>query len=829
MSKLYVSFIWHMHQPYYKDNSENLSMFPWVRLHGIKNYYNMVSILKEFPKIRQTFNLVPGLLLQIKEYLEGKTTDLWLEKTLKRVSELDDKDKKFILDNFFLLNKEKMGFIFPRFKELYHKKINREEYTPQDFLDLQVLYNLAWFDPDLRKRDSFLNHLVGKGRNFTEEEKRKLIDKQFEILGKLFSLYKTLQESGQIEIIFSPFFHPIMPLLIDINSAKVSTPELPLPFDYFSFIEDAEKQLLLGKDYYKEIFNRESLGIWPSEQAISPEFIKLISKFGIKWFVSDEKVLFKSLGEKIIRDREGFISEPEVLYKPYKINLGGKEVFGVFRDQFLSDRIGFVYMNYSPEDGAKDLYSRLLKIKKSLPQNLEFLVTIALDGENCWEYYDNDGREFLRNLYSLLSDSEEIETTTVKDFIEKTQNFGELNNVFTGSWINADLTTWIGEIEENVAWEYLTITRKLVEKREDQVDWISLMAAEGSDWFWWYGDDQESGYDEIFDDIFRAHLKNVYRSIGKDYPSFLDFPIVFRNPLWRNRKSLIFTPHIDGIITSEDEWALSSLNLLRNNKGKLVTELYFGYDFKNLYFRLDLKDKAINYLSEDYRIFINFYSKDKTDYTLSLKLEKNPTDNVLIGVKDIIEIGIPWEKFSGFDRRSKIYFEIELYKNTERVEKLEDEEKFFFRIPNLMDEIITKLFLSKNPSQKVEISTILISRKNLYNLYSKINVTQDILQRDFTEVENRDKILKVTKHISLRELLFLIQSINDLRAFGFLNGYVLYPIGKVSKIDGIYVLEPKNILVKFLEKYVEKEKLVIPVEKNKFGRIEIYGLGTGIF
>ncbi len=824
MSKLYISFIWHMHQPYYKDNSENLAIFPWVRLHGIKNYYNMVSILKEFPKIRQTFNLVPSLLLQIKEYLDGKITDLWLEKTLKRVSELDDKDRRFILDNFFLLNKEKMGFVFSRFKELYYKKLNSEEYTGQDFLDLQVLYNLAWFDPDLRKRDSFLNYLVEKGRNFTEEEKRKLIDKQFEVLGKLFSLYKTLQESGQIEIIFSPFFHPIMPLLIDTNSAKVSTPELPLPFDYFSFIEDAEKQLLLGKEYYKEIFNRDPLGIWPSEQAISPDFIKLLSKFGIKWFVSDEKVLFKSLGENIIRDGEGFISKPEVLYKPYKINLGDKEVFGVFRDQFISDRIGFVYMNYSPEDGAKDLYSRLLKIKKSLPRNSEFLVTIALDGENCWEYYDNDGREFLRNLYSLLSESEEIETITVKDFIEKTQNFGELKNVFTGSWINADLTTWIGEIEENVAWEYLTITRKLVEKRKGQVDWVSLMAAEGSDWFWWYGDDQESGYDEIFDHIFRSHLKNVYKSIGKDYPSFLDFPIVFRKPIWKNRRSLIFTPHIDGIITSEDEWALSSLNLLKNNKGKLVAGLYYGYDLKNLYFRVDLKDKAINYLNDDYQISINFYSRNKTGYIWSLKLGKDNSDNILLGVKDIIEISIPWENFSEFDRKSKIYFEIELYKNNERIEKFEDKEKFWFRTPDLMDEIVTKLFLSKSPSQKVEILTMLICRKNLYNLYSKINITQDTLQKDFIEVESRGEILKVIKHISLRELLFLIQSISDLKVFGFLNRYVFYPVGKVSKIDNGYVLEPKNILVKLLEKYVEKEKLVIPIEKNKFGRIEIYGL-----
>ncbi|MFN3699596.1 MAG: glycoside hydrolase family 57 protein, partial [Dictyoglomus sp.] len=367
MNKLYVAFIRHMHQPYYKDVSKNVSIFPWVRLHAIKNYYNMVSILKAFPRIKQTFNLVPSLLLQIKEYIKGETTDLWLEKTLKRVKDLTIEDKKFILENFFLLNKEKMGFVFPRYKELYDKKIRGEDYNEQDFLDLQVLYNLAWFDPELRTLDSFLNYLRIKGQNFTEEEKIKLIEKQFEVMKELFGLYKSFQESGQIEIIFSPFFHPIMPLLINTESAKFSTPELPLPFVYFSFVEDAKRQLKLGKEFYKELFDKEPYGMWPSEQAVSPELVELISEFNIRWIVTDEKVLFKTLGKEVTRDKNGFVLEPEILYKPYKLTIKDKEVFILFRDQFLSDRIGFVYMNYPPMEGAKDFYHRLLKIKESLP------------------------------------------------------------------------------------------------------------------------------------------------------------------------------------------------------------------------------------------------------------------------------------------------------------------------------------------------------------------------------------------------------------------------------------------------------------------------------
>lgn len=834
MNKLYVSFIWHMHQPYYKDISENLSVFPWVRLHAVKNYYNMISILKDFPKIRQTFNLVPSLLLQIKEYINGETTDLWLEKTLKKASELTNDDKIFILEKFFLLNKEKMGFIFPRYKELYDKKKNCEDYTEQDFLDLQVLYNLAWFDPEFRELDPFLRFLKNKGKNFTEEEKIRLVKKQFEIMNQLFSMYRSLQNSGQIEITFSPFFHPIMPLLLDTTSAKISTPDLPLPFIHFSYFEDAKRQISLGKNFYKEIFGVEPNGMWPSEQAVSPDFLRMVSEFNIKWIVTDEKILFKTLGGELVRDNDGFISNPEVLYKPYRIDIDGREIYILFRDQFLSDRIGFVYMNYPPKEGAEDFYYRLLKIKESLPANNNYLVVIALDGENCWEYYDNDGREFLRHLYALLSESKDIETVTVKDYLDKNVNFGSLNTIFTGSWIKADLTTWIGEVEENLGWEYLSFTRKYLEKRlhrnkelEKKIDWKSLLAAEGSDWFWWYGEDQESGYDEVFDSIFRTHLKNVFKSINKNYPSFLDFPIVFKSPLWRNRTSFIFTPTIDGKISDDKEWELSSLNLLEKS-GEYITGIYYGYDFDNLYLRLDGKYTFKEYLNAGYSLEFVFYSLDEKKDKVNFKIFKNASidKNIKFAYEDILEIAISLQVFNNVHNKdSEWYFEIRLFdENNYLIEKIINQEKFRFRKPNYLDEIITKLYLLEGKSNKVELESWLVFRKDVHNLYTKVNILQEILCKDYLEVVKYPNIIKVVKHISVREFLLFLLFLKDLKSFGLLDWYIYNPVSNIEKYENRYLLRPSSKLYWFLKNFLKSAKTEISIDLEKIGSIEIYGL-----
>jgi len=863
--KLYVAFIWHMHQPYYRDTNKKFSFFPWVRLHAIKNYYNMVSILKDFPKIKQTFNLVPSLVLQIQEYLERKTTDDWLEKTLIPAHDLSEEDKKFILDNFFLLNIGKMISPFERFRELYEKRQKGENYTEQDFLDLQTLYNLAWFDPDLREKDTFLKSLCAKGRSFTEEEKIKLIDKQFEIMSAILSLYKGLQELGQIEVIFSPFFHPILPLLIDTNSAKIATPDLPLPSFTFRYKEDAKSQISLGKDFYKNIFGKEPLGMWPSEEAVSPEVVELSYDLGIKWLISDEKILFRTISKDVIRNSEGFLSEPYILYKPYRININGKYVDMVFRDQFLSDRIGFVYMNFSPYDGAKDLFNRLLKIKESLPDG-NFIVTIALDGENCWEYYDNDGRDFLRYLYNFISESSEIETITVGDFLNKFPPQDELNTLFTGSWVDTDLTTWIGEKEENIAWDYLSIVRNFIERKlrrdpelKNKLDWTSLYAAEGSDWFWWYGDDQDSGHDEIFDQIFRNHLKNVYTSLGITPPSFLDIPIVIRKPLWQQRESFISTPVLDGKITHSSEWDLSSLNLL-DGPQNYIKGIYYTYDLDNLYLRLDFRGNLKElfkenfsircYFSHPQKLFRNRHIRGRKEsfcFPIALELNIfNDDSEILLAqgdenwqvleknnfsvINDIVEIKIPLSLFEG-RKGEKINFGVCLFKDNDLLEILPDKDAFLFIIPGLLEEIITKLFVNRL-NKKVYGEWILIPNRDYHNIYSKFIVTQENLT-NFEGEENYDEIKILRKILIPEELIMILQTIRDYRSFNVSSYTVPYKFIKVEKEDGVYRLIPRESFIKVITQIYERNEMLKKIFKEKFrdaswdkscGSIEIYGL-----
>lgn len=871
--KLYLAFVWHMHQPYYKDNQKNIYLFPWVRLHAIKNYYNMVSILKDFPKIKQTFNLVPSLILQLEDYIYNNAKDLWLEKTLIPAGDLSNEDKEFIIDKFFWLNLEKKVLIHPRYKELWEKRQRKEEYNVQDFLDLQVLYNLCWFDPEYREEDKFLKKLWEKERFYSEGEKYEVIKKQWEVMRKIIPLYKELQEKEQIEITFSPFFHPILPLLYDTNTAKVSTPDLSLPSFPFHYPQDAEEQIKLGIDFYKKHFNRYPKGMWPSEQAVSPEIIEISSDFSIQWIISDEKILFKSMNKEIIRDPDGYLIEPTILYKPYKINIKGKSINMVFRDAFLSDRIGFVYMHYSPKDGVLDFYNRILNIKNSLPKDYPYLLTVALDGENCWEYYDNDGRDFLRNLYTLLSETQEIETIKVSEYLEKFPPKHELNYIHTGSWIEGDLTTWIGEKEENIAWNYLRMVRDFVEEKikrtpeiKNKIDWISLYASEGSDWFWWFGDDQDSGKDEIFDLIFRLHLKNVYLSIKEDPPSFLDVPIVIKKPIWIEKEPLIMTPNIDGIITYEDEWKDGSLNLMK--KEGIIKGVYYAYDLNNFYLRIDLNFSLFEFFNQGFYIDIYFSHPQETarniyvrgekrvlGYPLSLNIRiKNEKEYELwkamgeekwrlierienIKAKDILELAIPLNCFE--ERKGeKVCFSFVILKDEKIIDLFPQENGFCFIIPGLLEEILTKVIKVQRSNLGLNffITSFLIPNKiKLYHAYSKIITTYDRNLQEGEEVTYQGLIIR--RYLTIEDFWLILHGIRELRKFLLGNYQVSFRLKMVEKRNGNYILTPRDTLKSFVYLYLSQQKIEvfqkflevlerIPNGKEDilWGAIEIVGL-----
>jgi len=640
---LYLAIFWHQHQPFYYDSSKNMMLLPWVRMHAIKDYYDMASILQNYPQVKANFNLVPSLLYQLELYLKHGVKDKYLVLTEKSADELTDEDKDFILRRFFDTNWDRIIKRFPRYWELLQKRGASatddvilkaiKSFTVQDFRDLQVWFNLAWFDPDFQENDPDLARLIEKGKDFTEEDKKIVIAKQYYIMSQIVSIHEKLQRKKQIEVTTTPFFHPILPLLVDSKSARIAIEDIPLPKATISYPEDALAQLKMAVNYYRANFKQDPKGLWPSEGSVSKDIIPYVAQAGIKWMASDEEVLSKSLGVPIVRDSKGNVLNPEVLYQPYYVEKDGKKVAMVFRDKNLSDKVGFVYSGMKGENAAKDFMGYLERIYEKVKDKDEpYLVTVILDGENCWEWYEKDGKEFLHTLYKLLSDSPYIETVRLSDYLEKYPPKKTIENLHAGSWVDGTFSTWIGEDEENRAWDLLDTARKELVyatlKARQAVSpvlnpdklmnnfhkaWFELYAAEGSDWFWWYGDDQDSGNDLGFDQLFRQHLTNVYNLIGKEPPPALSLPIVKigeEKPVQALQAK--FTPKIDGKVDPEDEWKNSAIYEAKKGVGlfaqpaEYIEKLYMGMDNDSLYFLVESKKDLKEFLGKPYYLAIYF-------------------------------------------------------------------------------------------------------------------------------------------------------------------------------------------------------------------------------
>ena len=619
--RLNVAFLWHMHQPLYKDPSNGEYTLPWVLFHATKDYYDMAAILDEFPSVHQTFNLVPCLIEQINEYASGKARDKYRLISAKRASDLTGEDKAFILQFFFQANWDNMIKPIARYWELLRKRgVSNEKdevfqvlryFKEQDFLDLQVLYNLIWIDPSIRQKDSFLSQLIRKGGSFTEEEKSKLLEKQLEIAGSIISKYADLRDRGIIEVSTSPYYHPILPLLCDSDSAKEAMPGATLPKTRFQHPEDALAQVRKGVKLYQDTFGEKPRGMWPSEGSVSMEMLPLVVGEGIQWIATDEEILSNSLRRPVRRDHMGNCFD-SFLYKPYEIDVMGRKITVVFRDHVLSDLIGFDYARMDPAEAASDMVSRLVHISNMLEDPQEHLVSIILDGENAWEHFRNDGRDFLAALYTKLSDHPRLRCVSMSEFIDLKTRREPLERLYPGSWISHNFKIWIGHIEDNTAWDYISEAREELVRYEKEMKgfppdegrekaireaWEEVYASEGSDWFWWYGEEHSSMSDEDFDTLFRRHIKRIYQLIEKEPPDHLDISISsdirsYRPPV---EPRALIAPVIDGQISNYFEW-LSSGRLERTYfgsamhkeiQGGLIDSISYGFSKDTLYLRLD--------------------------------------------------------------------------------------------------------------------------------------------------------------------------------------------------------------------------------------------------
>ncbi len=607
-----VVFLWHMHQPYYVDPATQTAMMPWVRLHGVKGYLDMISVIEDFPGVRVNFNLTPVLLLQIKELIDGKIRDLWMDWARRPAAELEEQEKFAILENFFKIHWDNLVKPHPRYWELLNKRgltFYRDDvrrglryFSTQEFLDLQVWFNLAWCGYTAERLYPELAEMKRKGRNFTEAEKHRVLDIHLEILRLVISKYRAAEERGQVELTTTPFFHPILPLVYDSAFAERSLPGRQFP-KRFHWPEDAAAHLTLAVGQHTALFGKAPRGLWPSEGSIAPELIPLMQRSGIEYFCSDEENLFNSLKrDPAFHD---VVVDHLELFQGWRVAHEGAAVNAVFREKPLSDFIGFMAAKNDPVTAAEHLLSHLRHIAKLVPKDTG-VIPLILDGENAWETFSDGGEGFLRALYGgIEADSVLLRSCTIEEYLRDHPPRKQLTTLHTGSWISSNFDIWIGEDEENRAWDLLGETRAFLQRQIDAgalspdaqtAALREIYAAEGSDWFWWYGPDFSTDNDALFDELFRRHLKNVYALCGAVPPASLDVPIggARATPLYSVPERLI-SPKMGAGSDSFFDWIGAGCYVAGSEQGamyraeRIVGKIHFGSDDRALFLRVDLR------------------------------------------------------------------------------------------------------------------------------------------------------------------------------------------------------------------------------------------------
>jgi alpha-amylase/alpha-mannosidase (GH57 family) len=586
--KIHLALLWHMHQPLYRDLSrtdpKGAYPVPWVRLHSLRDYYAMAALMQEFPRVHLTINLVPSLLWQIEDYIERGATDTALELTLKPAEALSTNEREILLSTFFAADWHHQIYPHPRYRALFEQRARGDIFSVQDLRDVQMWCSLAWFGLEFRtgevllpdKSTASVKRFVDKREGFTDAEITAMVAEQYKILRNVLPLYRQLQERGQIEVSTTPFYHPILPLICDTNLATLDKEGTTLP-ERFAWPEDAEAQIRMAVDFYTERFGRPPTGMWPAEGAVSQSVISLFARHGIQWIATDQGVLARS-------GQWGYqVDNPNILCQAYRAEdeTSGDAISIFFRATTPSDAIGFHYSSSTNEHGsAREFVSHIrMRFASQVEDPDNRVISVILDGENAWGAYRDDGRPFLHALYETLAADQTIRTVTFHEYLEgnptrhvrphQRAEHPHVYKLFSGSWIDeigsapgVDFGTWIGEPEENRGWQLLQQTRAFLAQMRHTPDSVpqafaALYAAEGSDWFWWFGSDQDSGADAEFDDYFRTHLKSVYRFLRQPIPTALEQHIVPRTVIWS------FTQPVRTISTGD------SLTIRTNCPGQL--------------------------------------------------------------------------------------------------------------------------------------------------------------------------------------------------------------------------------------------------------------------
>src|SRR2546423_4489051 len=575
----------------------------------------MVKLLDEVPNVHQNFNVVPSLVTQIQDYVDGTAQDPFLKVAAKPAKDLSADERRFALQYLFQANPTNLIGRYPRYRELWERFREHgasperadKYFTPQDFTDLQVLSQIAWFDEFfLEEKD--VAALVEKGRQYSLDDQKFVITRERELVGRVLPAHQAAAQKGSIEISATPFYHPILPLVCDTNEGAVSSPGLPLPQNRFHHPEDAREQLVRALDLHQQVFGVRPQGVWPSEGSVSDEAISIAHSLGVKWMATDEGVLGRSTGVFFQRDGSGRLPAhlAERLYNIHRYENGETAMYMVFRDHTISDLIGFVYSGMDPSEAAGHLLRNIKEAAQPvLAQGRDAVVSVILDGENAWEYYPKSGREFLRRFYDALQREGGLEAVTVSEAIVRQRNISPLKSLVPGSWIGANFNVWIGAPEDNRAWDYLQAARDFFsqqspggEPAQRELAWEELLIAEGSDWNWWYGPEHHSANDAEFDDLYRKHLANVYLTLGAAPPERLAQSIIrpFESRAQAVPQTSYIHPSINGDNLRYFDW-IGAAMLIADSRDStmhgrefLLKSMHAGVDESRLYGRVELEN-----------------------------------------------------------------------------------------------------------------------------------------------------------------------------------------------------------------------------------------------
>lgn len=548
--KLNLVVCWHMHQPWYREAIDGDFRLPWVYLHALKDYADMASHLECHPHMRCVVNFTPVLLEQIDDY--AHECQEWIKSRASFSDPLlnylcdnqaipsDASDRAELVRACLRAHAPQMIDPYPDFRQLVdmvtkhagNDTLNEQHLqylNDQFFYDLLTWYHIAWLGHSVKQHPA-IQELIKKGKNFTTEDRSHLIGVFDNVFGGLIERYRRLADRDQVELSMTPYAHPIVPLMLDFKSLHDAIPEAPTPKHkaYPGGENRARWHLQYGIEVFEKFFHRKPQGVWLSEGAVSEDAVALLGEFNIKWTASGEGVWHNSsyLSELDIHD-------PQTRQNLFRCNhLPGIETKLFFRDDGLSDLIGFEYQSWNADDAAADFQNHLTNIATFLEHAPgDHVVSVILDGENAWEYYPDNGYHFLNALYTALSENKHIRLQTFADAAEECPPL-ELPKMCAGSWVYGSFSTWIGEEDKNRGWDLLVEAKQAYDKNIEKLNAddrklaeLQLAICEGSDWFWWFGDYNPADSVRDFDSLYRLQLQRLYDLLGVKIPKSLTVPI----------------------------------------------------------------------------------------------------------------------------------------------------------------------------------------------------------------------------------------------------------------------------------------------------------------